>query len=696
MYSVSENYITAVRANTRTDRLLTTLTLPNSQVLHLTDADYGQNSIKINWQCVDSEELMFGAAYTTPMDISIRTNLSRYQFYGAVLEPVYEVKIGPNSWYPIPLGVFTVSEATRVGQLVQMTAYDNMQKFDMEWNSRIVTGTPYVIVKFLCDEAGVDMATQETDMENWPNYDLAIQLDETNGCSTLRDGIKYICQLVGAFARINRTGALELVRFHTTSDLTLTDSDRYSSSIADYSCSYVGLSVTGMAGTYTSYASGQIDNGLLMVMSDAAAWDTGAPRSLQTRTDRLFAYLQTIEYVPADVTMPGDPSIECGDMITLEVRGDTLNTIVTSVSWAYRGQMSFGSVGQNPYFAGTTSSAISSNRILSLQGEQNKTVLYSYKNAEAVSVGSTFHDICKFAFATLGSTDCLFYMTIILDVTADGPDYHDVVLDQSFVDDSDQPIALTGEAACEGRVEVDFQYLLQNEAVDYLPTETFTEGRHTYVLFFPIIGLSSLLSYTWRVQMKCTGGTVEIAETNLRATLWGQNLNDREIPWDGILLITEQVQPLSIVVPTMAVTPLTDSTSITQTQPDIETFSELISAISIASANMSIAALSDFPIIGRKTMAIRLNPLNASEYVFSPTYVNVTETAFSLRLDYTFISQTGVIDSGYMSEVEIPLDDFDTVTTLTITSDYVEADNITTEDGDFLTTEGGDYIITEG
>lgn len=666
MYSVSENYISAVRANTRTDRLLTTLTLPNSQVLHLTDDDYGENSIKINWQCVDSEELMFGAAYTTPMDISIRTTLSRYQFYGAILEPVYEVKIGPNSWYPIPLGVFTVSEATRVGQLVQMTAYDNMQKFDMEWSSRIVTGTPYVIVKFLCDEAGVDMATQETDMQNWPNFDLAIQLDETNGCSTLRDGIKYICQLVGAFARINRTGALELVRFHTTPDLTLTDSDRYSSSIADYSCSYIGLSVTGMAGTYTSYASGQLDNGLLMVMSDAAAWDAGAPRSLQTRTDRLFAYLQTIEYVPADVSMPGDPSIECGDMITLEVRGDTLNTIVTSVSWAYRGHMSFGSVGQNPYFAGTTSSAISSTRILSLQGEQNKVVLYSYKNAEAVSVGSTFHDICKFAFATLGSTDCLFYMTVILDVTANGPEYHDVVLDQSFVDDSDQTVALTGKAACEGRVTVDFQYMLQNEVVDYFPTETFTEGRHTYILFFPIIGLSSLLAYTWRVQMKCTGGTVEIAETNLRATLWGQRLNDREIPWDGILLITEQTTPIQISIPTIVASPISEEFSTAAQYPATESITEQVGVIVLRMPTVTPTTVADAVIVGRKTTQLGVSPLRATEYSFSGTFVNVTETAFSLRTDYDFVGTAGTIDSGYMTEVEIPLDEFDTVTEVSV------------------------------
>ena len=698
MYSVSNNYIDAVRANTRQDRLLTTLTFPTNQVLNLTDDDYGQGSIGISWQCVDGEELMFGSAYTTALEISIRTNVSRYKFYGATIEPVYQVLTDAenNTWESVPLGIFTVAEATRVGSLVKMTAYDNMQAFDVEWGSRVITGTPYEMLDALCDEVGLTLVNTQASMLTWPNGDYSFQLDETNGCSKLRDGLKFICQLIGGFAVIDRAGRLEIKRFHTTPDIMLTENDRYKSEIADYTCSYVGLSVTGLAGTYSASSDDPEATGLHMIIEDAAAWDRGAPLSLQSRTNKLFRYLQTINYTPIDVSMPGDPTFECGDMVTIAVGEEELNTILTSVSWGYRKQMTFGSVGQNPYFAGTTASVISSERVLSLQSETNKIVMYTTKNKSDLNISSMYQDICKFAFSTLGAADVIFQATLILDVTPTEPSSHEVTLSQYFVDDTATEVDLSGVAACPGEVVAEFQYLLDAEPQDYFPKQTFTEGRHTYVLFYPCVGLESLQLYSWQTQMKCTGGTIKILENNLRAILWGQKLSAQEIPWDGILNILEYVDHTSFGSTDFTIQPIMENVDVNLVQTEFGDYTEIVpQSVLLGISAYAVQPIYENVYAGRKTSRMVIDIADYTEYTFNGTYVNVTDVAFTLRIDYDYVSGLETIDSGHLTSMTIALGDFDTISSLTITSDAADMQYRATTSGDTRVTEDGNKRVVE-
>ena len=704
MYNVSENYIAAVRANTRTDRLLCTLTFPDDPThpVSLTDADYGQGSISITWQCVDGEELMFGAAIAASMDISIRSSVNRYRFYGATLEPVYQVKTGTNTWESVPLGIFTVSEAERVGSLVTIDALDNMQKFDKEYGSAVLQGSPYEILAMICEYVGVTIGTTSAEIEDWPNATTQLQIDATNGCSTYRDALKAICQLLGAYAMVNRAGQLVVRQFHTTADTSLDKTDRYSSVIADYTCLYAGLSVTGLAGTFTKYDE-TVEDGLIMTMSDAMAWDSGDDNLLKNRVNAIFDLLQTIEYTPSEVSMPGDPSFDCGDMVELildDEGNDTVNTIITEINWSYRQPMSWESVGQNPYVTGAVGSASRSNRMLSLQGEQNKIVMFTVRNAEEIIASDTEKTLCKVSFATFSATEALFYASILMEVTPSSPDYKEVTVDQHFIDSANNQVNLTGLSAETGKVVLNVTYLLNNEIVPYDVKQIFISGKHAYVLFYPIMGLEAQTLYNWEVKVSVSGGSISVPEDGLRAILWGQNIVASQIPWDGNITVLERIEPTDLlnVANQFSVVPLRDFAAFHQFPLTRETAIERIPVIEKAPISLTVESMMDIVAVTRLLLYYTITYQRAAYYTYNPKYVTLVQDFFVLNSTFVDVSSYATIDSGALKKCDCDVTDI-TPTSIAVTTSGEGGSGRPSlpsayQEVEYISTNGNQYIDT--
>ena len=69
-------------------------------------------------------------------------------------------------------------------------------------------------------------------------------------------------------------------------------------------------------------------------------------------------------------------------------------------------------------------------------------------------------------------------------------------------------------------------------------------------------------------------------------------------------------------------------------------------------------------IVGRRTVQLSVTVDNAAFYTI-PQYVNVGNS-IGLRTDYTYVGTAGAIDSGFLTSVDIPLDEFTTVTEVTV------------------------------
>ena len=381
IYSVSDAYKTAIRARTRTDRVTGTLTLTNGTVLNLTAADLMSGSLTLDNQCVTGEELAFGCAYLGQAALNLRTDLSRYAFYGAKLVLYYGLQLPGGRWETVPLGVYTVAEAERRALYVSIKAYDNILALQQKYDGTTMQGTACGLLGQIAAACGLTLGQTETEIGALnPNAALVCQLSGTDGLSTWRECAAAVAQLVGGFAAADRAGRLVLRTFAEKPCAALTAAARSEAAVSDFACHYAALSIETDDG---SFAAGRSqDTGLTMRISNMTLAEKGLPATRQQITDNLFAALQRLDYVPATVTMPGDPAFEPGDRVALPMEDGTApEMLVTHFVWRYRGRQTLKGVGRNPYLGGTTDGATEKAlRRLQNSAESKRIVYYSFTN----------------------------------------------------------------------------------------------------------------------------------------------------------------------------------------------------------------------------------------------------------------------------------------------------------------------------
>lgn len=491
IYSVSDAYKTAIRARTRTDRVTGTLTLTSGTVLNLDAADLMSGSLTLDNQCVTGEELVFGCAYLGQAALNLRTDLSRYAFYGAKLVLHYGLQLPGGRWETVPLGVYTVAEAERRALYVSIKAYDNILALQQKYDGTTMQGTAYALLGQIAAACGLTLGQTEAEIGALnPNAALVCQLSGTDGLSTWRECAAAVAQLVGGFA----------------------------AAVSDFACHYAALSIETDNG---SFAAGRSqDTGLTMRISNMTLAEKGLPATRQQITDNLFAALQRLDYVPATVTMPGDPAFEPGDRVALPMEDGTApEMLVTHFVWRYRGRQTLKGVGRNPYLGGTTDGATEKAlRRLQNSAESKRIVYYSFTNSAELAVQTVETPAVAIAFTAVEETSAMFLAQLLLDAAPD-----------------------TGKV-----LTLTVRYYINDVPVEnFAPQQRLETGAHTLALFYPFASVEAGTVTRLSVRLVCAGGTVKIAPYGIKATVTGQGMAS-ETPWDGTLECEETLLPIAI------------------------------------------------------------------------------------------------------------------------------------------------------
>ena len=482
IYSVSDAYKTAIRARTRTDRVTGTLTLTNGTVLDLDAADLMSGSLTLDNQCVTGEELAFGCAYLGQAALNLRTDLSRHAFYGAKLVLHYGLQLPGGRWETVPLGVYTVAEAERRALYVSIKAYDNILALQQKYDGTTMQGTAYALLGQIAAACGLTLGQTEAEIGALnPNAALVCQLSGADGLSTWRECAAAVAQLVGGFAAADRAGRLVL----------------------------------------RTFAAGRSqDTGLTMRISNMTLAEKGLPATRQQITDNLFAALQRLDYVPATVTMPGDPAFEPGDRVALPMEDGTApEMLVTHFVWRYRGRQTLKGVGRNPYLGGTTDGATEKAlRRLQNSAESKRIVYYSFTNPAELAVQTVETPAVAIAFTAVEETSAMFLAQLLLDAAPD-----------------------TGKV-----LTLTVRYYINDVPVEnFAPQQRLETGAHTLALFYPFASVEAGTVTRLSVRLVCAGGTVKIAPYGIKATVTGQGMAS-ETPWDGTLECEETLLPIAI------------------------------------------------------------------------------------------------------------------------------------------------------
>ena len=648
MYNVSNDYIDRVHALTRTDTIYGTLTFPNGDSVPITESNIGQGSVSISRACVDGDELNFGSAIMAELSISIRSEQNRYNFYGSKISLTYAVKLTKDSWAEVPLGIFTVAEATRVGKLVKLIAYDNLQAFDVPFGDTVVAGSAYSVLSELCDLCGVTLGMDVRDFETIPNGLEVIQIDSSNGCKTLRDAVKIVCQMICGFAVADRDGTIKVRHFGKVPVETLTENDRYSTMVEDFNCSYVAVQVTGLSGTYSARTK-EIRDGLTLYLDDAPAWDYGLENVLQNRVDTIMAYIEDLEYTPCEISMPGNPAYDCGDRIVVSVDGELIETIIMEIDWQFRNKMKLTSKGTNLFNLGSSET---SNRMLSRESATNKLEFYHYTNPDELSItGKNDGDICNLHIATVSSTSVIFLASIVLDVETTEKNTLNIDTNTALVLEDDSVIDITGTTTTPKECEVKVTYLLNNIDEEYYPTFKLVDGTNTITLVYNIDGLSSQSTYNWVVNLTPLNGIVKIKEWGAKFTLFGQGLVEGSAAWDGRITVEDAFDVVQ-VLHNIGVVPFNTEaeggTQVVENQNPTDIFAPVLIRKRVGIVGFD-SELVDNLVYKHDTISTKLN---VSPEGYNDYYVE-DDIKFTQRRVYDFIGEEISVDSGIAFKADL-------------------------------------------
>ena len=348
MYPVSAAYSAAIAGDVRTGKIVGTITRADNTTIDLTDEDILQGSLYYAEQSVSGDDLDVGSVYAAEMGLSLVTPVSDpYGLDGARIALQYGIQTAtePETWEYVPLGIYYVTEIKRTKTTVDIKALDGMLLLDTAISGTL-SGTPNSLCATVAAQGGLILATTTEQFAAMPNATLALTVPADDAVKTYRDVLMWVCQVSGAFARINRLGQLEVVQHGavTTSVRTLSADDRYYTDVSDGQVQITQLSMTVGDATYTRGAAGAT---MTLETNPLIKGLTGD--AINGALDALLASITTVVYPPAAVEIPGDPALQPGDYITLTDTGSLAGTITVPImhsAWHYRGKHEIKAVGE--------------------------------------------------------------------------------------------------------------------------------------------------------------------------------------------------------------------------------------------------------------------------------------------------------------------------------------------------------------
>lgn len=425
MLAVSEKYIQAIQADEVASRVAGTMILSDGSVYEISDrANIEKGSLSISNQCVNGNDFEYGCVYCGQLSFTLYLDVDRYKLYGARVELFHYQLLADGGEERIPLGVYFVSEPLKKMRSVQLKCYDAMIFLDVDIEDNTI-GTVWDVLTYTVSKCkGSELAQEKGEIEALPNGKINIAVEKER-INTYRDLIAYIATITATFATIDRSGRLRFVSFAKASLRSIGHRQQMSVSVSDYSTYYDG--VKGRFIRTTSYAnysaySNDEDGGLVMAMRDNPIYRGGSAEKKRIFKN-ILADLEQIRYTPATVSIYPDPSLELGDMVTLEEvsgTGESVNIIITGFTYQEHKAETIRSTGSNPKLAAIKNSTQKQLSGLEAEAEAGELTIATYSNASTYKIGTDSVEIILINYATTTDAKPMFLATVQFTMDRDG------------------------------------------------------------------------------------------------------------------------------------------------------------------------------------------------------------------------------------------------------------------------------------
>lgn len=347
MYPTSDNYKRAIKGTSVNYKWYGTITFKDGLYVTFNNQNIDQNKSKITKQVVSGENLEIGNVFSSELKLTLRDSddwqisSKTYNFYDAIITLNFRLEYNDNGTTrteTVPCGIYKVTEAERTYHTVSLVAYDYASNFNTKLAVRFSeTMSPYDAISAICGLCNVQLGMTEAQVMIFPNGDRDdLPMNIYKKGTSYKEILGNICTLLSCNAVIDRSGRLILAEYGKISVRALTPSERYSTSYVDYIGHYTTLYVVNKKGEVDDYAVHSLlpYRELAMNIGKNTLFNKYDNGDRNTIADNILTYLYNIVYSPCSVTMPCDPSIDIGDMISViggEINGTYTKTLDTEV-----------------------------------------------------------------------------------------------------------------------------------------------------------------------------------------------------------------------------------------------------------------------------------------------------------------------------------------------------------------------------
>lgn len=365
MYNVSSEYLNAISQPVRTFKMVAQFSYKNAA-----QAVFDDNSItgevRVESQAVSGSAtcgiIDIGAVPSTTASLTIIDNdVGLKKYVGSSFTICVSLLLENGQYEEVPMGTFYCDSAktSRTGNRISVYGYDAMVTFKYTLTdaqrSSLTDKTPQAAVSILTESAKCDF---NQDLSGFPNSDLQLDFSNTQ-VVTGWDGIMWIAQLMGCFARINRQNNLEFVQIKSTwesdaivSVRNITGAERFRTTFSDDRIHIAGVSMPDANNnlvTQSAEISADDSNVTIALEKNPLIKSTYA---LEDILNNILTPLQTAYFYAFQSEIINDPALDVGDTVRLqggEINGIPNNELVgfiTHNTWRYRGRQEIVNTGQ--------------------------------------------------------------------------------------------------------------------------------------------------------------------------------------------------------------------------------------------------------------------------------------------------------------------------------------------------------------
>lgn len=625
MYQVSEEYLKQTKRKVQTFRLTGTV-----NKIAFTNHDILSGSFTITNQCSEQNDVKIGSVYIGELKCTFKPDLQVPDWTNAQIIVSEGLLIGGTAWEDVPLGVYTVSEANDTEYGVDITAYDNMARFNRSCTVDITIGTPYELLTLACTTCEVELGLTQADVDALPNGTESLSLYTENDIETWQDFVFWVAQATGTIATMDREGKLVLRSYTQNVVDTLTNHERFTGSkFSKFETRYSGLSCVNMENDTTSYYGSDPDNYLTYNLGSNPFLQYGVDSYKEQIRRAVLDALLKIDYVPFETSCLCGAMYDLGDIIrcTDGIAPGKLGCVMM-YDYTFNGGYKITGFGSDPALASAKSKTDKNLEGLRNNVSTNEILFFNYENASAIQIGDgESKAIIDIRFTSSVSIGVLFQAEVLLDATAE----EDVI----------------------GSIE----YTLNEVTIiGYNPTETWKNGKHILSLMYMLMIEENSIN-RWMVKLNIAGGSIAIAPGAVRAVIYGQGLVGT-VEWDGFITLEEKLTQIAVL----------DSLTVSKDMICTVVADMIDVNKNIVSEQLQTVQLEDITTVGNllDKAEIRWGIVSwtfttDSECTYSSRYVTTKDGAFKLATEFVNQSANQSIDRGMMNVVELHTTEFESI-----------------------------------